>query len=333
MSSKLKRTQESIMLRIAKPEGFGNVILEETPIPTVGPRDVLVRNQISLISRGSEILRRYMHEEAIDPAMMGYSVGGIVEAVGKEAAARFQPGDRVAVVAPHAQYVLQDIDAMEGTRIWPIPDDISFEQAAFLPLALGGVMWADAPGIDPDDTVVILGQGLVGNLVMQAVRQQGPAQIITVDTIDARCHLSQVLGADVTINGSVADPVAMVRERTGGHGAAVVIDCVGGKPGLTSFAQAQEMVAARGTLHLIGLYHGAPLPLDASMIQRKRLIGGYYGTASRAEMLPRTIELLQSNQIQIDPLISHRFPYLQAKDAYDLLYDRLSEALGVLLIW
>jgi L-iditol 2-dehydrogenase len=190
------------MLQVAKPAGVGNVILEEVPIPTCGPRDVLVKNKVSLISRGSEILRRYMHEEAIDPAIMGYSVGGVVAAVGEEAAVRFQPGDRVAVVAPHAQYVLQDIDAMDGTRIWPIPNEISFEQAAFLPLALGGVMWAAAPGIQPEDTVVILGQGLVGNLVMQAVRQHRPARIITVDTIGARCQLAQTLGADVVINPS-----------------------------------------------------------------------------------------------------------------------------------
>lgn len=321
------------MYRIAKPEGFGNVILEEVPIPDCGPRDVLVRNRTSLISRGSEILRRYMHEEAIDPAIMGYSVGGVVEAVGEEAADRFQPGDRVAVVAPHAQFVLQDIDAMEGTRIWPVPSDISFEQAAFLPLALGGVMWAGAPSIGPSDTVVVLGQGLVGNLVMQGVRQHQPAQLITVDTIASRCQLSQQLGANTVINGSEEDPVAVVREFTNGQGATVVIDCVGGKPGLTSFAQAQEMVADGGTLHLIGLYHGAPLPLDASKIQRKRLIGGYYGTANRTEMLPKTIALLQTGAIQIEPLISHRFPYKDAKAAYDLLYARLSEAMGVLLEW
>lgn len=97
---------------------------------------------------------------------MSYSVADVVEAVGEEAAARFQLGDRVVAVAPHAQYVIQDIDAMEGTRVWPIPDDLTFEQAAFLPLSTGGVMWAQAPGIRPGDIVVILGQGLVGNLVM-----------------------------------------------------------------------------------------------------------------------------------------------------------------------
>jgi threonine dehydrogenase-like Zn-dependent dehydrogenase len=321
------------MLRVAKPAGFGNIVLEEVSIPECGPRDVLVKNQVSLISRGSEVLRRYMHEEAIDPAIMGYSVGGVVAAVGAEAATRFSPGDRVVAVAPHAQYVLLDVDAMEGTAVWPLPDDISFAQAAFLPLVTGGVTWAQVPGIRPGDTVVVLGQGLVGNLVMQAARQHLLARLIVVDTIAARCQLAQRLGADIAINAAEQDPVALVRQLTGGRGAEVVFDCVGGKAGLTSFAKAQEMVGDGGTLHLIGLYHGAPLPLDAGKIQRKRLIGGYYNVETRPVMLARAIELVQAGRIQVDPLISHRFPFTQAKAAYDLLYDRLAEAMGVLLVW
>jgi L-iditol 2-dehydrogenase len=321
------------MLRVAKPEGFGNIILEESPIPECGPRDVLVKNKVSLISRGSEVLRRYMHTEAIDPGIMGYSVAGVVEAVGAEAAARFQPGDRVTVVAPHAQYVLQDIDAMEGTRIWPIPDELTFEQAAFLPLCTGGVTWAAIPGIQPADTVVVMGQGLVGNLVMQAARRYPLRQLVVVDAIAARCQLSLTLGADVAIHAAGEDPVTRVQGLTGGEGAGVVFECVGGKPGVQSFAQAQEMLRDGGTLHLIGLYHGEALPLDAGKIQRKRLIGGYYGAESRTVMLPKAIELLQQGSMSVEPLISHRFPFQQAKAAYDLLYDRLSEAMGVLLIW
>ena len=99
------------MLRVTKPEGFGNIVLEEVPIPPVGPQEVRVRSKVSLISRGSEILRRYMQEEAINPAIMGYSLAGVVDAVGSEASQQFQPGDRVMAVAPHAQYVVQPIDS------------------------------------------------------------------------------------------------------------------------------------------------------------------------------------------------------------------------------
>lgn len=212
--------------QVAKPEGIGNVVLEEVPIPECGPRDVLVKNKVSLISRGSEILRRYMHEEAIGPAIMGYSVGGVVEAVGEAAAARFQLGDRVVTTTPHAEYVIQDIDRMDGSRIWPIPNGISFEQAAFLPLTSEALSWSLMPGIQPEDTVVILGQRLIGNLVLQAVRLQMLQQLITVDVIERRCQLSQTFGADHVINAKQDDPVTIVRELTDGRGANVVIDCV-----------------------------------------------------------------------------------------------------------
>ena len=70
--------------------------------------------------------------------------------------------------------------------------------------------------------------------------------------------------------------MAEVRRLTGGRGADVVVDCVGGPPGVESFAGALEMVGADGIVHLIGLYHGAPLALDAARIKRKLLIGGYH---------------------------------------------------------
>ncbi|MEZ4834897.1 MAG: zinc-binding dehydrogenase [Caldilineaceae bacterium] len=264
---------------------------------------------------------------------MGYSVAGVVEDVGAEAAARFIPGDRVIAVAPHAQFVAQDIDAMDGTRVWPLPDAIPFEQGAFLPLTCGAVWWAQIAGIQPGDTVVVLGQGLVGNLVMQAARQYLCERLIAVDVIDARCALSAQLGADTVINAAADDPISAVMDLTHGKGADVVIDCVGGRAGVTSFAQALDMSARGGTIHLIGLYHGEPLPLDAGKIQGKKLIGGYFTDLSRAVMQARAIELVERGRIQLAPLISHRFPFTAAKDAYDLLYERLAEAMGVLLIW
>ena len=321
------------MLRVAKPAGFGNVILEEAPVPDVGPRDVLIKNKISLISRGSEILRRYMHEEAIDPAMMGYSVAGVIEKVGAEAASRFKVGDRVIAVSPHAQYVVQDIDQMDGSRVWPLPDDLTFEQGAFVPLATGGVMWADISGIRPGNTVVVLGQGLVGSLVMQAARSHLMERMVAVDMLELRCRLAADLGANVVINGAEEDPVAVVQRLTDDQGADLVIDCVGGRGGLTSFAQAQDMTRVGGTIHLIGLYHGEPLPLDASKIQRRHLIGGYLGSESRAVMSARAVEQVLAGQIQVTPLVSHRFPFMQAKEAFDLLYESPGETMGVLLVW
>ena len=319
--------------RVAKPEGFGNIVVEEAPFPTFGPREVLISTRVSLISRGSEILRRYMYEEAIDARIMGYSVAGVVQEVGGEAGDRFAAGDVVAAVLPHAEVVVGSIDAMEGSQVWRVPKEISFEQISFIPLVTGAVTWAAIPEIQPGDTVVVMGQGLVGNLVMQAVRAYQPGQLIAVDALPRRLEIARATGADVVINAADEDPVARVQALTNGKGAQVVIDCVGGRAGLRSFAQAQDMVADYGTLHLIALYHGEPLPLDAGKIQRRRLIGGYFHAAPRNDMVARAVERVQSGAIQVEPLITHRFHYSEAKAAYDLLYDRPQEALGVLLMW
>lgn len=319
--------------RLAKPAGFGNVVVEDAPLPTCGPRDVLIRSRVSLISRGSEILRRYMHEEAIDPAMMGYSVAGEICALGAQAGATYALGDTVAAVLPHAQIVRGSLDAMEGTQVWPVPATLDPAHVAFIPLVTGAVTWAEIAGIQPGDTVVVLGQGLVGNLVLQAARAYAPGCLVGVDALPVRCAVSADVGADVVINAADDDPVEAVKRLTDGKGADVVIDCVGGRAGVRSFAQAQEMSADGGTIHLIALYHGETLPLDAAKIQRRKLIGGYYHAKPRPEMVARAVEAVQTAAIRVAPLITHRFAYAQAKAAYDLLYARPQDALGVLLDW
>ena len=83
------------MKRVVKHPGLGNIAVEDTAPPTIGPTQVLIRAQRSLISRGSEIWRRYIRPEAVDHQIMGYSLAGIVEAVGAEVQS-LTPGDRVA---------------------------------------------------------------------------------------------------------------------------------------------------------------------------------------------------------------------------------------------
>ena len=93
---------------------------------------------------------------------------------------------------------------------------------------------------------MIMGQGLVGNLVLQGVRQHLCEQIIVVDAIAKRCEMGLIFGADHAIDVNETDPVERVMELTDGRGADIVFECVGGAPGLKSFAQAQEMVCDGG---------------------------------------------------------------------------------------
>ena len=168
---------------------------------------------------------------------------------------------------------------------------------------------------------------------MQVLRGYNPDRIITVDAVSLRCQFSTELGADVTINASEEDPVEAVQRLTDGNGADLVIDCVGGHAGVKSFEQAQDMVRRRGTLQLIALYQGEPLPLHSSKIMSKRLVAGVLTDEPRGEIAERAIEKIRSEEIQAAQMISRSFPYQNAKEAFDFLWEHPDEALAVQLLW
>ena len=318
------------MLQVTKPEGFGNIQLEEVPIPEISARQIRVETDTTLISRGSELFRRYIMEEAVPPSIMGYSLTGTVDAVGTEVT-DYQVGERVMVVAPHAQYVVAEPNATDG-RIVSL-DDVGFEEGTFLPLATSAVAWSDSSGVKAGDTVVVLGQGLVGSLMMQVLRGYDPARIITVDALPLRCELSMQLGADVAINADETDPVEEVRRLTDGKGADLVIDCVGGYAGVKSFEQAQDMTRQYGIIQLIALYQQGPLPLHASKMMSKRLVAGILTDEPRSQIAARALEKIRNTEIHASEMVTHRFRYTEAKAAFDLLWNSPGDTLGVLIKW
>ena len=218
------------MKQLVKLEGFGNVQMLEADIPQPDPDGVVVEVKRSLISRGSELFKRYVAEEALPPSMMGYSDAGDVVAAGPDVDG-YSIGQRVMVMGPHAQYASGAGTGDNRPRVSALPSEIDYDAATFLPLAAGGVAWSRATPIEPGDTVVVQGQGLVGNLYSQAVRQREPGRVITTDAYDFRLDISSRCGADETINVSKVDSVEAVMDLTGGEGADVVVECVGGFAG------------------------------------------------------------------------------------------------------
>ena len=320
------------MWRVGKHEGLGNIVMEQVPIPDLGPKEVLVRVHRSLISRGSELWRRYVMPGPVDPRSMGYSTAGVVEKVGSEVT-RFAPGDRVSCTAPHAEYAIGDASAAAKRRVVHLPDDVPFVDGTFQPLITSSIGWTAAAGIQPQHTVVILGLGLVGNLVMQAATRFMSGQLCGIDMLPIRRRLAEERNMGTIIDGAARDPVESVLELTDGKGADIVIDCVGGRAGIKSFAQAQDMLVSGGLLQIIGLYHDSPLPLDAAKMQRKRLIGGYLHDTDVDANARAAMEALSSGLVQAAPLVTHHFPGNQAKEAFDLLYGHPEDAMGVIMEW
>ena len=321
-----------MMWQTAKHEGVGNIVLEQVPIPEVGPGDVLTRTKVSLISRGSELWRRYVYEEALPPSMMGYSTTGVVERVGADVRDS-SPGDWVVVGAPHAEYSLASGLPGNPPEVRRLHPDVSPAEGTFHPLCTSATSWTKCAQITPEDRVVVLGQGIVGNLVMQFARRYRPAQLIAVDALDLRLRIAQEVGAPEVVHAGEEDPVAAVQRLTGGEGATIVMDCVGGRAGLQSFSQAQDMLARGGLLQLIGLYHGAPLQLEAGKIMGNRLLGGILPGTDRAEDARVAMAALAAGEVRAKPLITHRFAGKQVKEGYDFLYEHPDQALGLLFEW
>lgn len=323
------------MKRVIKPEGKFNIALDDVPIPAPGLGEVRIKAVCSLISRGSELGARYTREYAVKPDIMGYSMAGTIDAVG-DGIGHLAIGDRVIALAPHAEYTIRSATTTAPTdQAWVVPmlPGMSFDEAPYYPLVSSAVTWVEIEHIQPQDTVVILGQGLVGSLVLQVARAAGNGRLVAVDTLPGRCALAEEFGADVVINPSTEDAVKAVRRLTNGIGADLVVYAVGGPAGPSAFEQGLDMLSTGGTLHLIGLYEDHALPLSSGKIQRRRLIGGHYGLSNGARQSLKALELIASGAIHTDRMTTHRFPFTQAAEAFELLYQHPNEAFGVLLDW
>jgi threonine dehydrogenase-like Zn-dependent dehydrogenase len=321
--------------RLAKPEGKYNLILEEAPIPQPAPGEVRIQAVRSLISRGSEMGARYTREHAVSHEIMGYSMAGIIDALG-DGVSHFALGDRVVATAPHAQYTVRPAETTSPdaqSRVVALPDDVSWDQAPYYPLTSGSVTWVDVADAGLSEAVVILGQGLVGSLMLQVMKANGKGHVVVVDALDNRCDLARELGADEVIHAGEQDPVQVVRRLTNGAGAHLVVYAVGGPAGPKAFEQGLDMLGVDGTMHLIGLYEDQALSLPSSKIQRRRILGGYYGASIGQASYRRAMSLLASGAVQADRMTTHRFAYSDAGEAFDLLWNRPGEALGVLLDW
>ena len=319
------------MKRLEKLEGVGNVQMMEAEVPTPGPEEVLIKVNRSLISRGSELFRRYVMPEAVPPQRMGYSDAGEVVAVGAQVQG-VEAGDRSNVTGPHAQYVVGAHGA--------ILEGMDYETATFIALSTSTVTWIRTTPIKPGDDVVVLGQGIVGNLYMQAVRERQPGRVITVDAEELRCEVSRRCGADVVINVSETDSVEAVKDLTNGRGADVVVECVGGVAGIKSFEQAQLMLKPGGVLHLIALYQASKempgdgvLPLSSRTMMGKMLVAGSRVSEPRSKHRVDAAKMLVDGRIKVGPMITHRLPWQETAEAYHLLYNKPEEALAVILEW
>ena len=201
-----------------------------------------------------------------------------------------------------------------------LPDGVSMAEAAVLEPVMLAVRSLEHLRPRVGDSVAIIGPGSIGLFHLQAFRAAGASVVIVIglDQDLARLEIARTLGADHVINASREDPVARVRELTGGLGCDVVVEAANHP---STVGQAIDLAAAYGRVMLFGLYREATISPLTLMRKGVTVMGDVAGTL---RWYQRAIRWVQHKKIAVEPLITERFRLDQAKQAFDAFHERRS---------
>ncbi len=290
----------------------------------------------------------------LPPIVMGHEAAGVVESVGS-AVSNFRPGDRVTFdstvycgkcfFCQRGEVNLCDNREVIGVstpgfrrmgafaefvtvpaRIaYKLPDNMPFEHAAMIEAVSVAVHAVSLTPIELEDTVVVVGAGMIGLLVLQAARLAGAGRVIVLDVDDSRLELARNFGATHTINSGGSDVVSQILDLTGGRGAEAAIECVGAT---IPVKLSLDSVRKGGAVTLVG--NVAPtieFGLQSVVTRQIRVQGS---CASSGEY-PACISLISRGAIRVDQLISAVAPLEDGPSWFHRLYEREPGLLKVVL--
>jgi L-iditol 2-dehydrogenase len=218
----------------------------------------------------------------------------------------------------YAHYVVHSIKS-----VFPIPDSLSWDEAAMLDPTSIALHTVRRGNQQPGDTVVVVGPGVMGLLVLQAAQALGAGSVLIVGR-GARLRRAAELGAR-TVDFTQVDPVAAVRAATGGRGCEVALECSGDP---AAVGHCVSMLRRGGRVAVIGIpLEPVTLPLRDVVLDELDVVG----VRAAAGDMPRAIELVQGGQIKLAPLITHRFALRDYAEAYRVFTERVDGALKVMV--
>jgi L-iditol 2-dehydrogenase len=197
---------------------------------------------------------------------------------------------------------------------FPVPDGMTAAQAAMVePLAVA-VHAVELAHVRPGDDAVVLGLGPIGLLTARVAKLSGVRRIYGVDLLEYRVKVSNRFGVDAAIDASKQDTVEAVMALTGGRGADIAFDCARSTetPGVACHVLRP---AGRGVLVGISGESEGSFPVD---IARRKELTLTWCRRFRFNF-PTAIELIASGAVDVDALITHRFPLERSNDAYELV--------------
>ena len=210
-----------------------------------------------------------------------------------------------------AEYSLES-----AAHCYPLPDALPMEVAAILDVYAVAVHAVHRVPVGPADTVVVLGTGAIGLATAQVAHASGAGRVIVVGRRAGPLHVARQIGCDATVNAAEEAVPSALRALTGGDGAEVVFEAVGGQA--ETLGQAIEVAGRGARIGIVGAFTGKEL-LDPRLCMRKELSLHWvwsYGLWDGVPEFQIALDLLASVRIDAAALITHRFPLDQIRAAF-----------------
>lgn len=302
-------------------DGPNQASVRDVAVPTIGPDDVLIRSHaVGICHSDFELLEgRYIIGFRY-PITPGHEWSGAVVEVGANVS-DFRPGDRVVgecVVGPggrdHFGFSISGAAAelFKARAEWlhRIPDNLSYRQAALVePFSVAYNATRCLGGVDPSDTVAVIGAGPIGLLSMMAAVACN-ARVVAIEPDAKRRGLALEFGATTALDPTAPSFREEVAHVTDGRGFEAVIEAAGAP---AAMAVALEIVGAFGRVAYVGINVGSTAPARLGLIQSKSLrLQGMIGSVG---VWPQAIRLLASGVVDPGRIVTAAIPLESATEA------------------
>lgn len=308
------------------------LVLEEVASPEPKKNEVLIDVHAAGVNFPDTLIieGKYQFKPPF-PFSPGGEAAGTVAAVG-EKISHLKPGDRVMALTGWGSFAEQV--AVPGYNVMPIPKGIDFNSAAAFGMTYGTSMHAlkQRANLQPGETLLVLGaSGGVGLAAVEIGKAMG-ARVIAAASSDEKLEVAKAAGADLLINYSTSSLKEKVKELTGGQGADVIYDPVGGD----LFDEAIRSIAWNGRLLVVGFASGRipELPVNLALLKGAAVVGVFWGSFAQRQPQDNLANFQQlfawHAEGKLKPLVSQTFPLERAAEAINALGQR--KAVGKVVV-
>lgn len=317
--------------------------IRDLEVPEIGPDQVGIRTAFSGVSQGTErwaLTGRYGHFDhdysAYYPCSPGYQAAGVVEMAG-DMVTDLSVGDHVFTTGTHFHDLLLKYPGpcqashsaylvVPRSQVWRIEPDVDLAGASLFHMAGVSRHGVRLTQVGADELVAVIGLGMIGQMSAQAARRAG-ARVVATDLISARVEAAARHSADRAVDANNERLEDVVGEESP-SGADIVIDTTGDH---RMFDRCLALIRPEGRIALQG-YYPDPISIDFHPTHMKRPLVSF-PCGWDDEFNGELAEDMARGRIAITPLITHRIPFRDAHDAYELVVNHPERSLGMVLDW